>query len=90
MYYSKLLPSVSQFDTIIDLLVKKGKMERGTLKYLWLGFALIFAPAQAEVFYSYTDHLGSGGLRTDPTGEVQQITQYLPFGETLYEQHSTL
>ncbi|MBI4209181.1 MAG: hypothetical protein HY538_05670 [Deltaproteobacteria bacterium] len=44
----------------------------------------------AQVLYSYTDHLGSTVLQTESSGNVRGLFQYTPFGETLYEQHSTL
>ena len=38
-------------------------------------------------YYFHPDHLGSTSYLTDASGEVYQHLEYLPFGETLIEEH---
>jgi len=38
-------------------------------------------------YYFHPDHLGSTSYLTDASGEVYQHLEYLPFGETLVEEH---
>ena len=54
------------------------------------GFAFFGSGGMEEksLYYYHSDHLGSTGYVTDKEGRVSQFVAYLPFGESLYEQHS--
>jgi RHS repeat-associated protein len=39
-------------------------------------------------YFYHSDHLGSTGYITDAKGKITQCIAYMPFGETLAEQHS--
>ena len=43
---------------------------------------------EKSLYYYHSDHLGSTSYVTDRDGRVSQFVAYLPFGESLYEQHS--
>jgi len=43
---------------------------------------------EKSLYYYHSDHLGSTSYVTDRDGKVSQFVAYLPFGESLYEQHS--
>jgi len=45
-------------------------------------------PSSDFMYFYHTDHLGSTGYVTDPTGEVYQHMEYFAFGETFIEEHS--
>ena len=40
-----------------------------------------------EIFWFHPDHLGSSNYITNIEGNVSQHMEYLPFGETLVEEH---
>lgn len=46
------------------------------------------APAQVGIYFFHPDHLGSSTFLTDGSGNPYQFFINLPFGETMYEQHS--
>ncbi|WP_445455748.1 SpvB/TcaC N-terminal domain-containing protein [Flavobacterium sp. HNIBRBA15423] len=46
------------------------------------------APAQIGIYFFHPDHLGSSTFLTDGSGNPYQFFINLPFGETMYEQHS--
>ena len=54
------------------------------------GFAYFGSGGMEEksLYYYHSDHLGSTSYVTDRDGKVSQFVAYLPFGESLYEQHS--
>ena len=54
------------------------------------GFAYFGSGGMEEksLYYYHSDHLGSTGYVTDRDGKVSQFVAYLPFGESLYEEHS--
>ena len=41
-----------------------------------------------DLYYFHPDHLGSSSYITNGTGKVSQHMEYLPFGETLADEHS--
>ncbi|RZL20402.1 MAG: hypothetical protein EOO89_00310 [Pedobacter sp.] len=41
----------------------------------------------AETYYFHPDHLGSSSYITNSTGRVSQHMEYLPFGETMTDEH---
>src|SRR5690625_1118946 len=44
-------------------------------------------PKLYEAYWYHPDHLGSSSFITNTTGEISQHFEYLPFGETLVEEH---
>jgi len=54
------------------------------------GFAYFGSGGMEEksLYYYHSDHLGSTSYVTDRDGKVSQFVAYLPFGESLYEEHS--
>ncbi|AXG74261.1 hypothetical protein DVK85_08440 [Flavobacterium arcticum] len=44
-------------------------------------------PAKLQIFYFHPDHLGSSSYITNKAGTVSQHMEYLPFGETLADEH---
>ncbi|CAM4121664.1 MULTISPECIES: RHS repeat domain-containing protein [Flavobacterium] len=45
-------------------------------------------PSQVGIYFFHPDHLGSSTFLTDGSGNPYQFFINLPFGETMYEQHS--
>lgn len=43
-----------------------------------------------DAYWYHPDHLGSSSYITNTTGEISQHMEYLPFGETLVEEHLNL
>ena len=41
------------------------------------------------MYFYYPDHLGSSSYITDREGRITQHTEYIAFGEVLFEEHST-
>ncbi len=46
-------------------------------------------PAEYQVFFYHSDHLGSSSFITDANGDATQHLQYLPFGEDLVHEQNT-
>gem|GEM_PF-4288792 len=46
-------------------------------------------PAEYQVFFYHSDHLGSSSFITDINGDATQHLQYLPFGEDFVHQQNT-
>jgi RHS repeat-associated protein len=44
--------------------------------------------AKMNAFYFHSDHLGSSSYMTNASGKAIQHMEYLPFGETLVDEHS--
>ena len=44
-------------------------------------------PKMYDAYWYHPDHLGSSSFITNTTGEISQHMEYLPFGETLVEEH---
>ena len=44
-------------------------------------------PELYDAYWYHPDHLGSSNYITNTTGEISQHMEYLPFGETLVEEH---
>src|SRR5699024_8869471 len=44
-------------------------------------------PKMYDAYWYHPDHLGSSSFITNTTGEISQHLEYLPFGETLIEEH---
>src|SRR5699024_4186118 len=44
-------------------------------------------PELYDAYWYHPDHLGSSSFITNTTGEISQHLEYLPFGETLVEEH---
>jgi RHS repeat-associated protein len=44
--------------------------------------------AKMNVYYFHSDHLGSSSYMTNASGKAIQHMEYLPFGETLVDEHS--
>src|SRR5690625_3364472 len=44
-------------------------------------------PKLYDAYWYHPDHLGSSSFITNTTGEISQHFEYLPFGETLVEEH---
>src|SRR5690554_1032389 len=44
-------------------------------------------PKMYDAYWYHSDHLGSSSFITNTTGEISQHMEYLPFGETLVEEH---
>src|SRR5690554_516080 len=44
-------------------------------------------PMLYDAYWYHPDHLGSSSFITNTTGEISQHFEYLPFGETLVEEH---
>src|SRR5699024_9934616 len=44
-------------------------------------------PELYDAYWYHPDHLGSSSYITNTTGEISQHMEYLPFGETLVEEH---
>jgi hypothetical protein len=44
-------------------------------------------PAMLNIYYFHPDHLGSSSYITNAAGVVTQHMEYLPFGETLVDEH---
>jgi len=44
-------------------------------------------PELYDAYWYHPDHLGSSSFITNTTGEISQHFEYLPFGETLVEEH---
>src|SRR5690554_4279818 len=44
-------------------------------------------PKLYDAYWYHPDHLGSSSFITNTTGEISQHMEYLPFGETLVEEH---
>src|SRR5699024_2059736 len=44
-------------------------------------------PQEYDAYWYHPDHLGSSSYITNTTGEISQHMEYLPFGETLVEEH---
>src|SRR5690625_796142 len=44
-------------------------------------------PELYDAYWYHPDHLGSSSFITNTTGEISQHMEYLPFGETLVEEH---
>src|SRR5690554_3389884 len=44
-------------------------------------------PKLYDAYWYHPDHLGSSSYITNTTGEISQHMEYLPFGETLVEEH---
>lgn len=44
--------------------------------------------AKLDVYYFHPDHLGSSSYITNAAGTVSQHMEYLPFGETLVDEHT--
>src|SRR5690554_2671645 len=44
-------------------------------------------PKLYDAYWYHPDHLGSSSFITNTTGEISQHLEYLPFGETLVEEH---
>jgi hypothetical protein len=44
---------------------------------------------QEEPFYYHSDHLGGASWITDTNGQPVQHLQYLPFGESFVNQHTS-
>jgi RHS repeat-associated protein len=45
--------------------------------------------AEANQYFFHPDHLGSTSYVTDVNGEVRQHVEYMPFGETFVDEHSS-
>lgn len=43
---------------------------------------------EKNIYYYHPDHLGSANYITDARGRISQHTEYIAFGETLYDEHS--
>ena len=41
------------------------------------------------MYFYHPDHLGSSSYITDREGRITQHTEYIAFGEVLFEEHST-
>ncbi|MDQ7917834.1 RHS repeat-associated core domain-containing protein [Mesonia sp. MT50] len=54
-------------------------------QYSGIGFS---HTGDLEVFYFHPDHLGSSSYITNLDGNVTQHMEYLPFGETLVDEHT--
>ncbi|MDQ7917833.1 RHS repeat-associated core domain-containing protein [Mesonia sp. MT50] len=54
-------------------------------QYSGIGFS---HKGELEVFYFHPDHLGSSSYITNLNGNVTQHMEYLPFGETLVDEHT--
>ena len=44
---------------------------------------------EKNLYYYHPDHLGSSSYITDREGRITQHTEYIAFGEVLFEEHST-
>ena len=44
---------------------------------------------EKNLYYYHPDHLGSSSYITDRAGRITQHTEYIAFGEVLFEEHST-
>lgn len=53
----------------------------------WLTCDLTVYPDMYAAFWYHPDHLGSSSYITNLAGEITQHMEYLPFGETLVEEH---
>ena len=54
-----------------------------------MGITAFFMLHQEEPFYYHSDHLGGASWITDTNGQPVQHLQYLPFGESFVNQHTS-
>ncbi len=47
------------------------------------------AKPETDIFYYHSDHLGSTSYITDNEGNATQFVCYMPYGETLVDEHTT-
>jgi len=52
------------------------------------GFTRIGLP-ENDIFYFHPDHLGSTSYITSRNGSISQHTEFMAFGEVLFEEHSS-
>ncbi len=68
-------------------IVKAGGVQEQTTKHIFAGSTRVCSSTAnsnntASKAYYHPDHLGSASVVTDATGQVVQVVEYTPFGET--------